>query len=739
MTIEEYKISTKTDKSFFKELVAYGGVLCLCLVILTWVMKLWKGHLTIPFYYAGDGVFASMFIKSIMDNGWYLTNPFLGMPFGQMMHDFPMSDNFHFFIMKMIGMVSPSHPVVLNLYYLMGFPFTAFTSFFVLRHFNLSAGISIVFSLLFTFLPYHFVRGQGHLALSAYYTIPLVTMVILWIWSEEPPFFKRGEETNRFALSFLNHRSVISVIVCALVGSTGVYYAFFACFFLLIAGISSWFYHGSSRRHLFSSLLLLALIAIVFFVNISPTLFYRYQHGVNRFVGQRDPSEAEIYALRLTHLVRPTAGHRIPSLNRLSSSYSSSTIEGSQEQLGIMGSIGFALLLFILLLRFNRKDSSFPVLERLSILNISAILLSTASGFGPLIAFFIFPQIRAYNRISVYIAFFSLFCLALLLEDFFQKHIRPKGIRYLILTLLLVVGIMDQTNNSLYYIPPYDWFRSQYTNDESFIKKIEASVPPGAMIFQMPYVPFPEHPPVHQMTDYELIKGYLHSQTLRWSYGVMKGREGDLWQRSITSKPLKEMVDTLALAGFNGIYLDRNGYPDRGLDLENKLTDILETKPMVSSHDRLVFFNMTQYGKKIHENYSKEEWQAKQESALHPLLLGWHGGFSNLEGTPESNWRWCSSEGELHVYNGSQRERKIAIQMSLKTGYNEISNLTVKGPFFSENIKISSEGGFFSKTITITPGKLVIQFRSDAKRVNAPQDPRYLVFRVINFRLQEME
>ena len=79
------------------------------------------------------------------------------------------------------------------------------------------------------------------------------------------------------------------------------------------------------------------------------------------------------------------------------------------------------------------------------------------------------------------------------------------------------------------------------------------------MIFQMPYVPFPESPPVNKMVDYEHFKAYLHSKPLRWSYGAIEEGENDLWQRAVTAKPAEEFVGEISRAGFTGIHTNRDG------------------------------------------------------------------------------------------------------------------------------------------------------------------------------------
>ena len=75
--------------------------------------------------------------------------------------------------------------------------------------------------------------------------------------------------------------------------------------------------------------------------------------------------------------------------------------------------------------------------------------------------------------------------------------------------------------------------------------------------------------------------------------------------------------------------------------------------------------------------------------------------------------------------------------MSLATGYDEFSALRIDSPWLTEKLAVNREGQVLSKSVVVPPGGSVIRFGSDAKRVHAPGDPRTLVFRVMNFRLEE--
>lgn len=592
-----------------KAIGAYAGAIAFCLLALFWVMQLWRADLTVPFAYEGDGLGTGALIKGMLDNEWYLRNRLVGMPTGLDLHDYPMAESLHLSLMKVISLWAFNYAMVLNLYYLLTFPLTLLTSMLVFRSFKISYPMAIVSSLLFAFLPYHFFRGETHLFLASYYLIPPMVMVILWVCLDEPMFCaaRGNDDTQR---RWTGSKGMAAIAICVLVASAGVYYALFAGFFLLVAGVFACC-HARSRRPLLVSGVLLAALCLTFLVNVSPSILYAYRHGVNPSAIERPAKEAEVFGMRIAQLLLPVTGHRIPYLASLKASYNRWTPlvnENDFASLGAIGSCGFLVLLGWLIVR--RPDMAHADLfNSLAVLNISAVLLATIGGLGSLFAGAVTAKIRAYNRISVYIAFFSLLAVVLLLDRLAQRCATSKVRSWLVagaLGLLLPIGILDQT--TAHFVPPYERLRAAYFNDADFVRRIEASVPESAMIFQLPYVPYPEHPSVHRMTDYSHFRGYLHSKTLRWSYGAMKGREGDGWQRRVVAKPLPEFVETLALAGFGGIYVDRFGYGDQAAEMEAALSRLLETGPIVSGDQRLTFFNLCDAAGRLREKRPQRAW-----------------------------------------------------------------------------------------------------------------------------------
>lgn len=556
-------------------LAVYGAALVLCLGILTMVMNLWQADFRIPFSYDGDALLSAMLIKSIAENGWYLHNSQLGAPAGMDSYDFPFGDTLHFLVLKLLTLCFSQYGLILNLFFLFSFPAATLSALFVFRRFGISSPCALVGSLLYAFLPYHFLRGERHLFLSMYYLIPLMVMVLLWIGSGE---------------AFPRRRLLVSITICFLTALAGVYYAAFACLLLLFQG-------GVRvvRESRLSPLLLPGALVVVIFlgsaINLFPSALYWHGHGKNPLVGHRSASETETYGLKISQLLLPVTGHRIEALAGGKDEYNATMLlvnENDDASLGLIGACGFLLLLGCLCLRGRSAISS--VLDQLASLNLFCVLLATIGGFGSLIALTLSPALRCYNRISIVIGFLALFAIVSCLDAWFRRPETSPGVlrlRPVLLVGFLVLGLLDQT--TAHDVPAYAAVKAQYASDDRFVHQLEAANPQGR-IFQLPYVSFPESPPVRRMTDYQHLCGYLHSRTLLWSYGAIRGRAGDKWEKDVAAQPLPQMVRSLQAAGFTGVWVNSDGYADRGQGIKGSLTRLLGGAPIVSDDNHLLFF-----------------------------------------------------------------------------------------------------------------------------------------------------
>ena len=77
-----------------------------------------------------------------------------------------------------------------------------------------------------------------------------------------------------------------------------------------------------------------------------------------------------------------------------------------------------------------------------------------------------------------------------------------------------------------------------------------------------------------------------------------------------------EALNTLVVAGFKGIYIDRNGFLDRGAAITSQLRTLLAEQPLRSKNHRLEFFNLTSFATALNAKYTAEQWEAARRAAL---------------------------------------------------------------------------------------------------------------------------
>jgi phosphoglycerol transferase len=704
-------------------------------------LELWRADLRVPFTYGADGLCVQLWVKGIVENGWYLKNMSIGAPFGNEMYDFPMADNLHFLGFRALSLLSRNYVVVLNVYYMATYFLCTFSALFVFRRFGVSRLPAVLCGLAFAFLPYHFHRGEVHIFLGSYFLVPLAVMVCLSILLEERAVpGGRAEEGPAGSRPWIL-RGIGVVVVALMIASGGVYYAFFTCFFLVVAGVLS----ALMRRRLLplaSAGLLIVLIACGVAANLTPSIFYKLREGPNPAAVQRDPAESELYGLRIAQLLLPVRGHRIEALRRLREEYETrpGTIENENDAatLGLVGSLGFLGLLGCLVLR--DRGGPYRVRHGLAALNLAAVLLGTMGGLGSVFSYTVSPMIRCYNRISIFIGFFSLFAVALAASHVLATA--RNGRRGMLMSLgfvvLMGIGLLDQTTPLL--APRHETFRKRAAIDEEFVGRVEATLPAGSSVFQFPLVEFMEPLPPAKMGPYDHARAYLHSRKLRWSYAAMKGRAGDNWQKYAASQPTPEMLKLLAIAGFDGIYVDRAGYDDRGVRFEGDLRGLTGKSPLESQDRRLAFYDLSAFRSALKGQYSVDRWAALRKATLNPVTVDWKAGFYGREDGPDGkSWRWCRGYGEVVLANPWPFPRRIDLKMILATMPEKPMRVCIERPDGATAYTVDGGGVEVKETLLVPPGRITLRLGSAGETATVPGDPRTLAFRVERFALSESD
>lgn len=576
----------------WKEYASAAAVLLLITMVLVWGYGLWEKDLTYPLQYeGGDDMSMLVDAKLLQQQTWTFTTDRLGAPNGITFTDFSANllNNVGKVILKIFVMITQNIALAANLTYLSAFLFAGLISYFVMRDLHISNWIAVLTSAAFGCAPYLVLRGISHIVLTECYFVPLSILLCIWVYERDDILCMNKQ-------FFKNPRNYLAVFFTLLIANNGIaYYPFFTCYLLIVTAISKaaktkkWKYGAKAG-------ILIVCICVFLVLSLLPGKIYSWQYGSNKNAIERNFAETELYGLKIIQLFLPAQSHGSEFLENLLDNYNETTWflnENSTAYIGLIGIVGFVILMLVLFMKKNSKTTE--RLGFLSELNLMMVLLGTSSGFGTMFAFLISPMLRAYTRISIFICYVCILAFALAADSFYQKCMqnkKQKRIAYAFaggVTLFALFGIWE--GFPTIYVFDDEEIVVEYSSDRDFVAQIEGMVEEGAKIYQLPYHLYPEGGFEYQMMDYDLYTGFIHSDTLKWSYASVKGRAGDEWNYNISQLPLADMVAQLKQEDFSGIYIDRRAYEEEAYqELERSLADITGHTAIVSDNGNLSFF-----------------------------------------------------------------------------------------------------------------------------------------------------
>ncbi|MGQ9812665.1 MAG: hypothetical protein ACUVQ2_04585 [Dissulfurimicrobium sp.] len=180
---------------------------------------------------------------------------------------------------------------------------------------------------------------------------------------------------------------------------------FLGAFVTLRGGIIGTVATRNWKRMLIASLFVVTMLGIFVAENTSNIIF-RWQNGKNVEAVRRSAPASEIFGLHITQLLLPQFEHRFKPFAIAAEKYKEHTPlinKNITSYLGIISSVGFLLLMGSVMTGMRYGAITISSATRFIVI---MVLLGTIGGFGVLFAWIITPYIRAWNRISVFIAFF---------------------------------------------------------------------------------------------------------------------------------------------------------------------------------------------------------------------------------------------------------------------------------------------------------------------------------------------
>lgn len=221
------------------------------------------------------------------------------------------------------------------------------------------------------------------------------------------------------------------------------------------------------------------------------------------------------------------------------------------------------------------------------------LAFASVGGLTNLMAFFTgLIVFRATNRFSIFVSAVALLFLVARASRWWRaRQFRCSCARSAAwwqtgsigaAALLTVVGLLDQMPRAP---APERQARiaQRIAADRALGTMLESRLPPGAMVFQLPVMMFPEVEPRGQLGDYEHFRPFLTTNSLRFNYGALKGRSRGRWQREIETLPTAELLLRIERYGFAALYLNRRGFADHGDKLLTELRALGRTQHIESA------------------------------------------------------------------------------------------------------------------------------------------------------------
>ena len=545
----------------------------------------------IPVGFAGDGVLLSMLFRSIAEGGlkgiWFCDR--LGAPDWSALIDVPFLD---LDIAGEAWLLTRFLPVNMAVYliYLLTYPLAAASMYLLMGKFTKKTPLRVLLSVAYAVTPYHFYRGMGHMTLSHYYTIPFAVLCALLIAEEQ----FQGIAPERFS----RVKKLLLYGGCVLLGFSNVYYAFFGLFCMGIAFLYK-LVCTKKLSCLWKEAVPLYTVLLCVGISLLPKIIYSLKYGKNTLAAVRSEVATEIYALRIIQMLLPPGYSEAGILAKIAQHYSAVGMGVNENQdaaLGLLAAVGFLIACLWVIFRIMQKDKTADTRQRerlnlLSLLILCLVMYSVTGGFSMIFSMLITPEIRCVNRSSVVIACLSLCVLAIVSDALFTK-LKGKG-KAVGCAVMAAASIFVGYAEILWY-PPH-WQAAAKQTDavlQSFFAQVEETAGENALIYELPFMQFPEVPPINGMADYQPAIGYLYTDTVRWSYGGVKGRNPSAEQLAIDEGMSEAFLQGILDAGFTGVYIDTKGFSDGGAAVNAYYTETLGLTPIVSSDGWLYYYSL---------------------------------------------------------------------------------------------------------------------------------------------------
>jgi phosphoglycerol transferase len=505
----------------------------------------------------------------------------LGFPAGMHLPYYPTGDLVHNALAGLLGQLTSDPFLPLNLVFVSSFPLTALAALWLLRVVGVRGPLAVVGALGLTTIPFHWLRPD-HIYLATMYTAVLAVVLAVLVGSGR---LGRVWHERRWP------ELVTTGVAVVLIGTGGIYYACFAVLLVAVAALYRAFRAPGWRAALRTAVLSCVpavLVVAVLGATLLPGVLWVRAHPPLSDVAERLPVESVLYSGSLSLALLPTPLSDLPGAGPLGELADAMMTDAQVAPTSgfltwansgsVFTMICIAVVLVGSLVLARRRAAGRVVTDpapvvRLSLvltLLVGALLFFVPWGLNFLFATLVTPQIRGWERLIP-----VLFALVVAAAGVVWRDLRPRSPRvgWVTAGVLAVVVTLDSVTpyrahlDGLLAAAPLE-----AAAGHAYAADLDAAVPGDCGVLQLPYVPAPEVPPVHELTAYGHFLAALTNPDKRWSFGAIKATPDSVLPEQIGSSVEPDEVDRLVDAGFCAVHVDTRGYFPQ--DLTTLLPDL---------------------------------------------------------------------------------------------------------------------------------------------------------------------
>ena len=650
--------------SFFKSLFFSPYFYLASFITVIWSVihkKLSWSDWQIPLGYSGDNLMLHTVMKNYAELNWltplnqkFISN--LNAPIGANWSGWPIIDEIPNYVFGILGHFVGVYPAM-NLLLLFSYVAAGLSFLYVARNYKIKLPLAIAGAIAFAFCNILIVRGLAHVTVGLVWHIPIMLMIVHLAYQK-----------NNF--NYPTKKIIFVYLFCFICGGFNIYYSIMILFFLGFA-----FLLNLLRKNYQSIKFPLVCISII----ISSVLIWNFDSfrnthflGENLLMQGRNLASLQLYALQLPELFYQP--HSRGFIGHVGNHffYGGSMLKGEfwSPYLGIVGSICFLTLMFYGTLKIF--EGKFKQVTTHYYHSMWILLFSMVGGINLVIGTLGFTWLRATNRFSVFLLVIGLlFTLKLISKK------TPKQVMVIVAVSIFSMTYYEFIHTALFSKSDPSIQISRAIEDDKKLVSFLENKYPNSNVFQYPAAVFPENGPVLGMQDYEHLRPYLHSKTLSFSYGNVKGRGDYDWHKEISELPPPLMAYELFNRDFDLLMVHKFGLPDYGNIFKKIL--IASGYEFVTESETFYVFSL----------------KDKKDTGTDPFVT-YGKGWSPDEGAH----RWTnSSRSEIEFFEINKNNSKVKISFKLTT----LKESTIKILFNQKELKeIDLKPGVVTDEMTFT-------------------------------------